>query len=139
VHYRATRESNRRIAPDILYLVDSGGQYWDGTTDVTRTVAIGTPSPEQRDRFTRVLKGHIALGLARFPAGTTGSQLDALAHRAVGGGARLTTAPPRRRLLNSSGPRGPHRISRCPTPCRCRRDDRLEQPATTRPANTASV
>jgi Xaa-Pro aminopeptidase len=83
VHYRATRESNRPIAPDMLYLVDSGGQYWDGTTDVTRTVAIGTPSPEQRDRFTRVLKGHIALGLARFPTGTTGSQLDALARTAL--------------------------------------------------------
>jgi Xaa-Pro aminopeptidase len=83
VHYRATSESNRRIAPDMLFLIDSGGQYWDGTTDVTRTVAIGTPTPEQRDRFTRVLKGHIALALARFPAGTSGSQLDALARTAL--------------------------------------------------------
>jgi Xaa-Pro aminopeptidase len=83
VHYRATRESNRRIAPDMLYLVDSGGQYWDGTTDVTRTVAIGTATAEQRDRFTRVLKGHIALALARFPVGTSGSQLDALARTAL--------------------------------------------------------
>jgi Xaa-Pro aminopeptidase len=59
--------------------VDSGAQYRDGTTDVTRTDGIGTPSPEMKDRFTRVLKGHIALATARFPVGTTGSQLDALA------------------------------------------------------------
>jgi Xaa-Pro aminopeptidase len=60
-----------------------GGQYRDGTTDITRTVAIGTPSGEMRDRFTRVLKGHIALAMARFPAGTTGSQVDALARYAL--------------------------------------------------------
>src|SRR5262249_46245984 len=59
------------------------GQYRDGTTDITRTVAIGTPSAEMRDRFTRVLKGHIALATARFPVGTTGSQLDALARFAL--------------------------------------------------------
>ena len=58
-------------------------RYLDGTTDVTRTVAIGEPSPEMRDRFTRVLRGHIALATARFPEGTTGSQLDALARRAL--------------------------------------------------------
>jgi Xaa-Pro aminopeptidase len=79
VHYRASPQSERTLAPGELYLVDSGGQYRDGTTDVTRTVAVGTPSPEMRDRFTRVLKGHIALAMARFPVGTTGSQLDALA------------------------------------------------------------
>ena len=79
VHYRASEGSERVLQPGSLYLVDSGGQYRDGTTDITRTVAIGTPSPEMRDRFTRVLKGHIALAAARFPAGTTGSQLDALA------------------------------------------------------------
>jgi Xaa-Pro aminopeptidase len=79
VHYRATPATNRRIAPDMLYLVDSGAQYLDGTTDVTRTVAVGAPTNEMRERFTRVLKGHIALATARFPAGTTGSQLDALA------------------------------------------------------------
>ncbi|HEV2265016.1 MAG TPA: aminopeptidase P family protein [Stellaceae bacterium] len=79
VHYRASRESERRLESGTLYLVDSGAQYLDGTTDVTRTVAIGTPSPEMRDRFTRVLKGHIALASCRFPQGTTGSQLDALA------------------------------------------------------------
>ncbi|HZS34789.1 MAG TPA: aminopeptidase P family protein [Methylomirabilota bacterium] len=79
VHYRATPRTDRRIAPDMLYLVDSGAQYLDGTTDVTRTVAIGTPTAEQRDRFTRVLKGHVALATARFPKGTTGSQLDVLA------------------------------------------------------------
>jgi Xaa-Pro aminopeptidase len=79
VHYRASEATERVLQPGSLYLVDSGGQYRDGTTDITRTVAIGTPSPEMRDRFTRVLKGHIALASARFPAGTTGSQLDALA------------------------------------------------------------
>ncbi len=79
VHYRATPATNRVLAPGSLYLVDSGAQYADGTTDVTRTLAIGPPSAEHRDRFTRVLKGHIALARARFPRGTTGSQLDVLA------------------------------------------------------------
>jgi Xaa-Pro aminopeptidase len=83
VHYRASAASERRLEPGTLYLVDSGAQYLDGTTDVTRTVAIGTPSAEMRDRFTRVLKGHIALATCRFPKGTTGSQLDALARRAL--------------------------------------------------------
>lgn len=81
VHYRATERSNRTLGAGELYLVDSGAQYPDGTTDVTRTIAIGTPTAEMRDRFTRVLKGHIALATVRFPAGTTGSQLDALARR----------------------------------------------------------
>lgn len=79
VHYRATEEMNQSLGPDMLYLVDSGGQYLDGTTDITRTVAIGTPTSEQRDRYTRVLKGHIALATATFPKGTTGTQLDTLA------------------------------------------------------------
>ncbi|HVC55482.1 MAG TPA: aminopeptidase P family protein [Stellaceae bacterium] len=83
VHYRATPESEKRLLPGTLYLLDSGAQYADGTTDITRTVAIGTPSEEMRDRFTRVLKGHIALATARFPKGTTGTQLDALARRAL--------------------------------------------------------
>lgn len=81
VHYRATEKTNRRFQGDTLYLIDSGGQYSDGTTDVTRTVAIGTPSAEMRDRFTRVLKGHIALSTARFPKGTRGGQLDILARQ----------------------------------------------------------
>jgi Xaa-Pro aminopeptidase len=81
VHYRVTEETNRPLALNSLYLVDSGGQYQDGTTDVTRTVAIGTPTPEMRDRFTRVLKGHIALARAVFPQGTRGSQLDTLARQ----------------------------------------------------------
>jgi Xaa-Pro aminopeptidase len=81
VHYRSSPATNRPLRPGELYLVDSGAQYLDGTTDVTRTVAIGTPSAEHRDRFTRVLKGHVALATARFPRGTTGSQLDALARR----------------------------------------------------------
>ena len=83
VHYRVSAATNARIAPDMLYLVDSGAQYLEGTTDVTRTVAIGQPTPEQRDRFTRVLKGHIALATARFPKGTSGSQLDTLARAAL--------------------------------------------------------
>ncbi len=83
VHYRASPDSNATIKPDMLLLVDSGGQYLDGTTDVTRTVVIGTPTSEQKKRFTLVLKGHIALGSARFVKGTTGSQLDALARHAL--------------------------------------------------------
>ncbi len=81
VHYRVTGKTNRRIGPGMLYLVDSGAQYLDGTTDVTRTVAVGPPTAEVRDRFTRVLKGHIAVAGLRFPEGTTGSQIDVLARR----------------------------------------------------------
>jgi Xaa-Pro aminopeptidase len=81
VHYRVTRKTNRAIAPDGLFLIDSGAQYEDGTTDITRTVAIGTPSEEMRDRFTRVLKGHIAIARAVFPEGTSGAQLDSFARQ----------------------------------------------------------
>lgn len=81
VHYRVDETTNRRIEPDSLYLVDSGGQYRDGTTDVTRTIAIGTPSAEMKRRFTLVLKGHIALARAQFPKGTRGGQLDILARQ----------------------------------------------------------
>ena len=81
VHYRVTRKSNRRIVPGDLLLVDSGAQYEDGTTDVTRTIAVGEPSGEMRDRFTRVLRGHIAIASAVFPDGTTGAQLDTLARQ----------------------------------------------------------
>lgn len=83
VHYRVTPESNRRIAPDECYLIDSGGQYLDGTTDITRTLWTGPgPAPAVlRDRATRVLQGHIALATARFPAGVAGPHLDALARR----------------------------------------------------------
>ncbi|QOZ27568.1 aminopeptidase P family protein [Bradyrhizobium sp. CCBAU 51753] len=81
VHYRVTRKSNRRIEPGDLLLIDSGAQYQDGTTDVTRTIAIGTPTAEMRDRFTRVLRGHIAIARAIFPDGTTGAQLDTLARQ----------------------------------------------------------
>jgi Xaa-Pro aminopeptidase len=83
VHYRASPETEKRLEPGSLYLLDSGAQYLDGTTDVTRTIAIGEPSAEMRDRFTRVLKGHIQLALARFPKGTTGTQLDAFARRGL--------------------------------------------------------
>ena len=117
VHYRATPRTEKTLEAGTLYLVDSGAQYLDGTTDVTRTVAIGTPSAEMRDRFTRVLKGHIALALSRFPKGTTGSQLDALARHALwdvgldfdhgtghGVGSYLGVHE------------GPHRISKMPNP-----------------------
>ena len=79
VHYRVTRASDRAVEPGELFLIDSGAQYPDGTTDITRTVAVGEPSPEMRDRFTRVLKGHIAISRAVYPKGTTGAQIDALA------------------------------------------------------------
>jgi Xaa-Pro aminopeptidase len=81
VHYRVTRKSNRRIASGDLLLIDSGAQYEDGTTDVTRTIAIGEPTHEMRDRFTRVLRGHIAIARALFPDGTSGAQLDTLARQ----------------------------------------------------------
>ena len=81
VHYRVEEKTNRPIEQGSFYLVDSGGQYRDGTTDVTRTIAIGAPSDEMRRRFTLVLKGHIALARAQFPAGTRGSQLDVLARQ----------------------------------------------------------
>ncbi|HEV2816889.1 MAG TPA: aminopeptidase P family protein [Allosphingosinicella sp.] len=81
VHYRVTEATNRPLEMDSIYLVDSGGQYPDGTTDVTRTAAIGTPDAEMKDRFTRVLKGHIAVARARFPEGTRGSQLDSFARQ----------------------------------------------------------
>lgn len=79
VHYRATEATKQTLAPGNLLLLDSGGQYPDGTTDITRTVVIGMPTEEHRRHFTTVLKGHIALARVRFPAGTTGSQLDAIA------------------------------------------------------------
>jgi Xaa-Pro aminopeptidase len=79
VHYRVTRESNRKIGMNELFLIDSGAQYEDGTTDVTRTLAVGEPTDEMRDRFTRVLKGHIAIATAEFPENTSGAQLDPLA------------------------------------------------------------
>jgi Xaa-Pro aminopeptidase len=89
VHYRATEATNRRLEPGHLFLVDSGGQYLDGTTDVTRTLAVRgagrLPGDEERRTFTLVLKGHIALAACRFPRGTTGSQLDALARRSLWG------------------------------------------------------
>jgi Xaa-Pro aminopeptidase len=81
VHYRVTRKSNRRIAPGELFLIDSGGQYEDGTTDITRTVAVGYPTDDMRQKFTLVLKGHIAIARAVFPDGTSGAQLDTLARQ----------------------------------------------------------
>ena len=82
-HYRVSEATNLKLAQGTLYLVDSGGQYPDGTTDITRTVPIGEPTAEMRTQFTRVLKGHIALSMVRFPKGTTGTQLDILARHAL--------------------------------------------------------
>jgi Xaa-Pro aminopeptidase len=83
VHYRVSEATNRKLQPGELFLLDSGAQYLDGTTDITRTVAIGTPTDEMRQRFTLVLKGHIAVASARFPQGTRGIDLDPLARRAL--------------------------------------------------------
>ncbi|MCK0070796.1 aminopeptidase P family protein [Kordiimonas laminariae] len=80
-HYRVSEETNRKLEMNSIYLVDSGGQYLDGTTDITRTVIVGTPTDEMKDRFTRVLKGHIGLTLTRFPEGTAGMMLDSIARR----------------------------------------------------------
>lgn len=82
-HYHVTPESTRPLEKDSVFLIDSGGQYQDGTTDITRTVIIGRPTAEMKDRFTRVLKGMIAMSTIRFPKGTTGSQLDVLARAAL--------------------------------------------------------
>ena len=81
VHYRVTEKSNRRIVPGELFLLDSGAQYEDGTTDVTRTIAVGPPTPDMRRNFTLVLKGHIAIARAVFPDGTNGAQLDSFARQ----------------------------------------------------------
>ena len=83
VHYRVTTKTNRGIAAGELFLIDSGGQYQDGTTDITRTIAVGEPTAEMRERFTRVLKGHIAIARAIFPDGTTGAQLDSFARQSL--------------------------------------------------------
>ena len=84
-HYKVDETSNRAIETNSIYLVDSGGQYLDGTTDVTRTIWVGPGSPtaEMKDRFTRVLKGHIALAVAVFPEGTRGAQLDTMARASL--------------------------------------------------------
>jgi Xaa-Pro aminopeptidase len=82
-HYHLTPGQERAVVPGEIYLIDSGGQYLDGTTDVTRTIMIGKPTDEMRDRNTRVLKGMIAVTMARFPKGTTGVALDAFARAAL--------------------------------------------------------
>ncbi len=81
VHYSATEESSSTVEPHGLLLIDSGAQYFTGTTDITRTICVGTPTEEERRDFTLVMKGHIALGTAIFPEGTCGIQLDALARQ----------------------------------------------------------
>ena len=81
VHYTASQESDVRLKPNGIFLFDSGAQYLDGTTDITRTIALGTPTAEQKDRFTRVLKGMISLSMTRFPRNTAGNQLDTIARK----------------------------------------------------------
>ena len=81
MHYRVTEATNRQLGRGELFLIDSGGQYRDGTTDITRTVAIGKPTAEMRERYTLVLQGHIAIATARFPKGTRGIDLDPYARR----------------------------------------------------------
>ena len=81
VHYEATPETNATLRPEGLLLVDSGAQYLDGTTDITRTIALGVPTPEEKKDFTLVMKGHIALATIMFPDDTRGAQLDALARQ----------------------------------------------------------
>ncbi len=81
IHYRVSEASDRKLGAGELFLVDSGAQYLDGTTDITRTIALGEQDAERKDRFTRVLQGHIALASARFPADTSGYQLDILARQ----------------------------------------------------------
>ncbi len=83
VHYRVNNQTNKKIEPNSLFLIDSGGQYKSGTTDITRTIAVGEPSPEMKTNFTLVLKGHIALSMVKFPPNTSGSSLDALARMAL--------------------------------------------------------
>ena len=83
VHYRVSRASNRVLGKDELFLINSGGQYQDGTTDITRTIIIGTPSAEMRERFTLVLRGMIAISMLRFPPGTRGCDIDAFARQAL--------------------------------------------------------
>ncbi|WP_414473655.1 aminopeptidase P family protein [Microvirga sp. M2] len=80
-HYRVTASSNRRIENNQIFLIDSGAQFEDGTTDITRTIIVGEPSPEMKDRFTRVLRGHIAIARIVFPKGTTGAQIDSFARK----------------------------------------------------------
>ncbi len=109
-HYKVDEKSNRRIDPGSVYLVDSGGQYLDGTTDVTRTIWVGPgqPTAEMKDRFTRVLKGHIALALATFPEGTRGAQLDTLARASLwAAGTRLRARHRSRRWQLPRRPRRP--------------------------------
>ena len=81
VHYRVTEKTDRKLSPGEIMLVDSGAQYLSGTTDITRALSTGKASDEERDRYTRVLKGMIAISLARFPKGTTGAQIDILARQ----------------------------------------------------------
>lgn len=81
VHYRVTRATNRALGEDELFLLDSGAQYSEGTTDITRTLAVGTPTPEMRERYTLVLKGHVAVARAVFPEGTSGAQIDPFARQ----------------------------------------------------------
>jgi len=82
-HYKVSKESNMLLSNNSMYLIDSGAQYKDGTTDITRTIIIGKPTTEQKDRFTRVLKGHIAIAKSKFKVNTSGNELDASARKSL--------------------------------------------------------
>ena len=115
VHYRATRTTNRRLEMGQLFLLDSGGQYLDGTTDVTRTLAIGEPTREMRDRFTRVLKGHIALGiraLSRRHRRHGGSSMRSRASICGPKGSITITAPATGSAVISAGMKGRRYLSK---------------------------
>jgi Xaa-Pro aminopeptidase len=114
-HYRPDTQTNRKLARGTLFLLDSGGQYLDGTTDVTRTLAIGQPTDEMKECNTRVLKGHIALARVRFPKGTSGSALDALARLSLWEGGFDYDHGTGHGVGSYLGVHeGPHRISKAP-------------------------
>jgi Xaa-Pro aminopeptidase len=114
-HYRPDTQTNRKLERGTLFLLDSGGQYLDGTTDVTRTLAIGDPTEEMKERNTRVLKGHIALARVRFPKGTSGSALDALARLSLWEGGFDFDHGTGHGVGSYLGVHeGPHRISKAP-------------------------
>lgn len=83
IHYKSSPKTNTKIGRDNFYLLDSGGQYYSGTTDVTRTVHLGKPTEAQKKHFTLVLQGHIRIAMAKFPTGTTGAHIDVLARGAL--------------------------------------------------------
>ncbi len=139
IHYRVTRQTSRRLGAGELFLLDSGAQYQDGTTDVTRTVPVGTPTEEMRQRYTLVLKGLIGISTLRFPPGTRGSDIDSVARVALWKSG-LDYAHGTGHGVGSylSVHEGPQRISRTGTEKLLDGMILSNEPAITRRANTAS-